>query len=110
MVPSGVQKNFFSDVELCLSEAFTNAIKYGESHDGEDRITLCFQAYPDRLVIKVRDRGRGFNLEELPEPDFAGLPEGGFGLFIIKNKMDRVSYIREPGGNLLTMSKAFKGK
>ena len=50
-------KTFASDVELCVSEACTNAIKYGRCIEKEDMITLYFQIHPDKLVIKVQDKG-----------------------------------------------------
>jgi serine/threonine-protein kinase RsbW len=101
-------KNFASDVELCVSEACTNAIKYGQSTDGEDIITLFFEIHPDRLVIRVQDKGSGFNLEDLPDPDLESFPERGYGLYIIRSKMDDVEYSQTDKGNFLTMIKSFK--
>jgi serine/threonine-protein kinase RsbW len=101
-------KSFASDVELCVSEACTNAIKYGRSAEKEDNISLYFQIHPDKLVIKVQDKGSGFNLNKLPAPDLESLPERGYGLYIIRSKMDDVQYSRTEKGNFLTMKKFFK--
>ena len=101
-------KTFASDVELCVSEACTNAIKYGRSVEREDMISLYFQVHPDKLVIKVQDKGAGFNLNNLPDPDLESLPERGYGLYIIRSKMDDVQYSQTEKGNFLTMVKSFK--
>ncbi len=103
-------KNFASDVELCVSEACTNAIKYGMSCEMEDVITLYFQIHVDKLIIKVQDKGTGFNLNKLPDPDIKSHPERGYGLYIIRSKMDDVQYSKTDNGNFLTMIKLFKGK
>ena len=101
-------KTFSADVELCVSEACTNAIKYGGSEEREDTITLYFEIHPDKLVIKVQDKGSGFNLKNLPAPDLESLPERGYGLYIIRSKMDDVDYSRTENGNFLTMVKSFR--
>jgi serine/threonine-protein kinase RsbW len=101
-------KSFATDVELCVSEACTNAIKYGRCGELEDVISLYFQIFPDKLIIKVQDKGSGFNLDKLPEPDIESLPDRGYGLYIIRSKMDDVKYVQTKEGNFLTMIKFFK--
>ena len=101
-------KSFASDVELCVSEACTNAIKYGRSVEREDNVSLYFEINPDKLVIKVQDKGIGFNLNDLPDPDLESLPARGYGLYIIRSKMDEVEYSQTEEGNFLTMVKSFK--
>lgn len=103
-------ENFTRDVELCVSEAFTNALKYGRSGESEDPITLYFQLFPNKLIIKVMDKGKGFDLKNLPELDLRSLPIHGYGLYIIRSKMDEVQYVRNIDGNFLTMTKYFKQK
>lgn len=105
-----LDENFSRDVELCVSEAFTNALKYGQSGKPEDPITLFFQIFSDKLIIKVQDKGKGFNLNELPELDLRSLPIHGYGLYIIRSKMDEVQYVQKSEGNFLTMTKYFKQK
>jgi len=103
-------KKFAADVELCVSEACTNAIKYGRSSEREDVISLYFQIHADKLIIKVQDKGSGFNLNSLPDPDIESLPDRGYGLYIIRSKMDDVQYSQTEKGNFLTMIKSFKGE
>lgn len=99
---------FIRDVELCISEACTNAIKYGSRKGTDDNISLRFQIYKNKVRIIIGDRGKGFDLEEVPEPDVKDLPESGYGLYIIKAKMDEVKYERRKDGNYLEMVKYFR--
>ncbi len=103
-------ENFSRDVELCVSEAFTNALKYGRSGSTEDPITLYFQIFSNKLIIKVQDKGKGFDLDDLPELELRSLPIHGYGLYIIRSKMDEVQYVQKIEGNFLTMTKYFKQK
>jgi serine/threonine-protein kinase RsbW len=102
-------ENFANDVELCVSEACTNAIKHSYCDETEDVISLYFQIFSDRLVLKVQDKGSGFNLNNLPKPDMESLSDRGYGIYIIRNKMDDVQYCQTAEGNFLTMTKSFKG-
>lgn len=100
---------FLKDMELCISEACTNAIKYGSQSMEAGYISVCFSVYPNRVVIQIGDRGGGFDLEEIPVPDLETHPERGYGLYIIKAKMDEVRYVRDREGNYLEMTKHFPG-
>jgi len=104
------KKKFASDIELCVSEACTNAIKYARSVDKDDVISIYFQIYSNKIIIKVQDRGSGFNLDDLPDPDIERIPERGYGLYIIRSKVDKVQYSRTERGNFLTMIKYFMEK
>lgn len=90
-------------VELAVSEACTNAIK----HAGKGGIILAFQVFDGGIVVQVKDQGKGFDLDKVPPPDFDNHPEGGYGIYIIKSKMDEVEYIRTKNWNILSMTKYF---
>ncbi len=96
------------DVELCISEACTNAIKHGGRETATAEIAIRFRLYPDKVVIRIADHGQGFDLESIPVPDLNTHPERGYGLYIIQSKMDRVRYVREETENYLEMIKFFK--
>ena len=103
-----ITENFRRDLELVLSEAAANAIKHGGSKSGNSTATLTFEVGDDRLVIKVRDQGKGFSLEDTPLPDFDSVPEGGYGIYIMRTVMDDVQYECDPDGwNTLTLVKKY---
>lgn len=86
-------------------ESFNNAVihAYADAPGGPVRVEL--QVSPDRLVVRTTDFGAVFAPETVPEPDLDALPEGGLGLFIIRNFMDTVEYRREGEANVLHMVK-----
>lgn len=102
-----VDKALARDVEICVSEACTNAIQYGSRREAGDQISVCFRIQPDRVTIRIEDKGEGFNLSEIPVPNLNNLPESGYGLYIIQAKMDDVRYVRDKEGNFLEMTKFF---
>jgi len=103
-----ITENFRRDLELVLSEATANAIKHGGSRSGNNTATLTFEVGEESIVIKVRDDGAGFSLEDIPLPDFDNVPEGGYGIYIMRTVMDDVQYKRDPDGwNTLTLVKKY---
>ena len=96
------------DVELCISEACTNAIIHGSLEATTDEIAIRFRLFPEKVVIRISDHGQGFDLESIPAPDLKTHHERGYGLYIIQSKMDRVRYVRKESENYLEMIKFFK--
>jgi serine/threonine-protein kinase RsbW len=87
-------------------EAFNNAVvhAYRDLDPGSVEIDLRVDA--DAIELQVCDHGRAFRIEEVKEPDLDALPEGGLGIYIIKQFMDHVHYEAAPGRNVLRMSKS----
>jgi serine/threonine-protein kinase RsbW len=100
--------NFPDEVELAVSEACTNAIRHTADADEQARVVINFRVDDARLVIEVKDQGSGFDMEDVPLPQFDEHPEGGYGLYIIRTVMDEVHYARGEDYNTLTMKKYFK--
>ncbi len=61
------------------------------------------------LVITLKDGGRPFNPLQHEEPDLSlpaeERPVGGLGIFLTQRMADAVSYARENGCNILTLTK-----
>ncbi|GAC1360273.1 MAG: ATP-binding protein [Herpetosiphon sp.] len=87
------------NVTLAVHETCTNIINhaYEPGQAGRIGITLQLMEGPRRIVVEVRDTGRSFNLDAVPEPDLDEIQVHGYGLFLIQALMDRVTY--EPGAN-----------
>ncbi len=104
---SGVDTRMGDQIELAVGEALANAIKHSRSH-GDNAIGLIMNVTEDMLTVKVEDNGIGFSPEKIPPPDFEKLPSNGYGLFIIKEVMDSVSYSSNNSVNTLTMKKRLR--
>ena len=63
----------------------------------------------DRLEFRISDNGIPFDPTVAADPDVAAdvkdRPIGGLGIFLVKHIMDQVSYCRENGKNILSMTK-----
>ncbi|WP_051261360.1 ATP-binding protein [Desulfovibrio inopinatus] len=92
-------------VDLALSEAVTNAIKHTKPHIKD--ISLNIAVDSGEITLCVTDHGLGFAFDDVPDPDFDNHPPGGYGIFIIKESMDNVTYEKNETANILTMQKRF---
>jgi serine/threonine-protein kinase RsbW len=77
-------------IEMAVHESMINAIWHGNKNDASKTVWLCFQIYPDRLEIRVRDQGDGFDASLIPDPlaDENLLKVSGRGIFLIRTFMD----------------------
>ncbi|WP_281440627.1 MULTISPECIES: ATP-binding protein [Paraclostridium] len=85
----GFSLDDIEDIKVAVSEACTNAIK----HSLDDKFLVQFSVLENGLTIEVEDKGTGYDVESLQEPDLTNPKESGLGLFIIKTLMDEVSTI-----------------
>jgi serine/threonine-protein kinase RsbW len=103
-------------IELCIAEAATNAIRHAYHGKPGHIVAVRLSTLRDELLVEVRDTGTPMPAEHQqtllsgPKPsdaqlaDRRSLPEGGRGLQIIYQLMDRVSYVSEERHNRLIMS------
>lgn len=75
------------DIKVAVSEACTNAIK----HSNDDIFYITYTMLENGLTIEISDKGEGYNIENIPQPDLENPKENGLGLFIIQTLMDDVS-------------------
>lgn len=88
-------------IEMAVHESMINAIWHGNKNDASKTVWLRFQIYPDRLEIRIRDQGNGFDASRVPNPlaDENLLKVSGRGIFLIRTFMDefRTTYIAGTG-------------
>lgn len=106
----GIDKNTSSEFELCLTEALNNVIKHAYKGDHTKKIDLLYSLTDNELEIVVEDTGIArTNIKEpvlnFDPDDINSLPEGGMGLYIIKNLMDSAEYSRVGDKNIFKMKK-----
>jgi serine/threonine-protein kinase RsbW len=98
------------NLQLALSEALTNVLRHGYADGGEPWIGLRLMVQDAQLFIEIRDRARPFDPTGFDtEPDFENgemIPEGGYGLMIMRQVTDDMHYSREGNENVLTLQKA----
>ncbi len=104
--------NFSTDetdeMKHAVIEACINSIEHSESEDC--KIYLRFRLFSDRIEIQVTDHGKGFNVQEVEEPDIekklkSGSRKRGWGLKLIQHLMDEVLIQKESPGTTVMMVK-----
>ena len=81
-------------IKLALEETLTNAVKHGNCCDPSKNVTVRYCVTPDTLVVLVRDEGKGFTPDMVPDPttpDRLSVPNGR-GIMLLRAYMDEVEY------------------
>lgn len=81
-------------IRLALEEAVVNAHKHGNKSNSRCKIAISYRVDSQRVVVRVRDDGPGFNPARLPDctaPERLDLPCGR-GIMLMHAYMDGVTY------------------
>jgi serine/threonine-protein kinase RsbW len=97
--------NSFS-VELLLREALTNSVLHGSLGDSGKRISCSIRAKADRVVIAVRDEGKGFNWRSAWSHRAEPSAVHGRGIEILRHYGSLVRFNR--AGNSVTIVKRYE--
>jgi serine/threonine-protein kinase RsbW len=107
---AGFGEDECEQIEMAIHESVINAIWHGNKNDASKQVLLRFQILEDRLEIRIRDEGEGFDLDAVADPlkEENLLRVSGRGIFLIRSFMDefRVERLRD-GGTEVTMIKKF---
>ncbi len=94
-----------ADLKLAITEACSNSIRHAYDESGLEetasKVYVSYEVDDDRLVVEVKDHGRGFEYEGANTDD---LPEGGLGISIIRAVCDEFEVLsfadEQPGATL----------
>ena len=105
---SGADAAMAYDVRLAVDEVCSNLVAHGYRGLAPGPIALSVEAMPDRMVIRIADRGHRFDLRVAPLPDLGApleaRPTGGLGCHLVRSVVDDIDYRTDPGGeNRLTL-------
>ena len=97
-------------VQLAVDEACANIIDHAYGGENKGDIDCTLISKKDGLTIILHDRGRPYNPQNIPDPQFnvplEKLKPRGVGVYLIRKVMDEVHYEYSPeGGNVLTLFK-----
>lgn len=93
---AGVSEQGIFEIQMATDEACTNAIEHAYAgQQGEVWISCWVEG--DEFVVQVRDFGRRFDPDKVPEPDITSPLEerniGGLGLFFMRALTDRIEFL-----------------
>ena len=108
----GLNMELQMNLNLVMEEMVSNVIFYAYPEGEEAEIELLAKSDGKELTFVLSDQGKEFDptAKEDADPDInpADRELGGMGIFIVKNIMNKVTYQRLEGRNLLTMTKGIE--
>lgn len=99
----GVQTDAFGNVLIAVSEAVNNAIQHGNKENTDAKVYLQVATDSTHFCIQVKDEGKGFAFQDLPDPTAPEnlLKDSGRGVFLMQNLADEVEFIH--AGNTVNL-------
>lgn len=84
------------EVRLALQEALANAVLHGCKGDKSQTVQGLIACEDSRLLVVVRDPGRGFDADLVPCPtdEHRLLQDHGRGIELMRRLMDEVHFVR----------------
>ena len=105
----GLDMELQMNLNLVLEEMVSNVIFYAYPKGTPEEIELAAESDGKELTFVLSDSGIEFDptAKEDADPDVNPMERdiGGMGIYIVKNIMNKVTYQRLEGKNLLTMQK-----
>lgn len=96
------------ELKLALHELGINAIEHGNKMDPGKLVDITYTLFEDRLEFEIKDEGKGFSPDAVPNPTVReGLVrERGRGIFLVSQVVDQIEYV--DGGATARLSKFFR--
>jgi serine/threonine-protein kinase RsbW len=102
-----------AEVGIAVRETMVNAVAHGNHYSSRKKVHLRVMKNDKGIVVEIDDEGKGFELEEVPDPRHGEniLRQSGRGLLMIRAFMDELEIKRrEPQGTHVRMVKHFQQK
>ncbi|MCP4724752.1 MAG: ATP-binding protein [bacterium] len=97
---AGFDEDNINKIELAVDEACSNVVKHAYPSGSDYKIDIDIQYDDKKFIVKVKDRGKGFNPQNLGTPDIKTYLEkrevGGLGVHMMKELMDQVEFNIHP--------------
>jgi serine/threonine-protein kinase RsbW len=99
----GVHEDAYGNILIAVTEAVNNAVIHGNQFDSSADIDVEVLDIDDRLCFTIKDKGNGFDFENLPDPTAPENieKENGRGIFLIKNLADDLVF--DEGGRVVNI-------
>jgi len=101
-----IDKTQRNNLLLAVNEAISNAMVHGNKTSSDKKVSIRVEIDETSLKVFIKDEGRGFKPEEIPDPTSPEniFRDSGRGLYIMKCCMDEVTYNFTPEGTELVLS------
>lgn len=90
-----INDDIYGNIMIAVTESVNNAIIHGNKSDYKKLVDLSMQIDDSKISFSIKDEGKGFNYNNLPDPTAPEnlLEPGGRGIFIIKHLADEVEFL-----------------
>ena len=99
------------DIELAIAEACNNIVEHAYGYCRDQPIWIQVSRQAEKILFRIEDEAATpFTPGEVTEPavewqSLADVPEGGWGIYLMREAMDTVQYRRRGRRNRLELSK-----
>lgn len=99
-----LEDDIYGNIMIAVTEAVNNAIKHGNASSSLKNVYLSLNLNENLLKFTIKDEGKGFNYNDLPDPTAPENLEkpGGRGIFLMKHLSDEVEF--KEGGSVVELS------
>ena len=102
-------------LDVAFEELFVNVCRYayvGQDESGEVRVSYVYNANPSAITVEIADHGVPFDPLAADDPspwpdDVADARIGGLGIFMVRQMVDDLSYVRDDGWNITAFRKSW---
>lgn len=105
----GLDMSLGMSLNLALEEAVVNVMDYAYPAGVQGEVSIKLWATDALLKFSITDSGIPFDPTKTKDADTTlsaeERPIGGLGIFLVKQLMDKISYERANGKNVLTLQK-----
>lgn len=96
--------DIYGNIMIAVTEAVNNAIKHGNNNNKSKNVELSLFLEDSMIKFTVKDEGKGFNFDQLPDPTAPENLEkpGGRGIFLMRHLSDEVKF--KENGSIVELS------
>ena len=90
-----INNTYFGNILVALTEAVENAMNHGNAKDSSKTVQIIFTSKPDGLSFVIKDEGKGFDINTIPDPTDLNIDANelkGRGIFLIRHLADEVHF------------------
>lgn len=89
-----IKEEIYGHILVALTEAVNNGLQHGNKANPDTNIEVTFKVKEDTLFFTVKDQGKGFDPNALPDPtDPQNIEKPtGRGIFLMKHLCDNVAF------------------
>lgn len=99
---AGFEDDAIFGIDMAMREAVANAVKHGNKLDETKKVDISLSNTNAGLEMIIRDFGRGFKVEDVPDPTNPEnlLKADGRGILFMQNFVDTVEWHNHPDGGM----------